>query len=429
MPLFKNNKIRAWCMYDWANSAYVTTVAVAVLPAYFASRVVPPEGAAIFGTTIPAQALWGYMMSATAVVMLLTGPLLGAIADHTGRHRSFLAFAALAGSFFSGLLVFSGPGRVAWTMALFFLAHTAFLAGNVFYDSFLPHIAPGRMDDVSGRGFAYGYLGGGLQFALALGLVAGHEALGLSQDLAARLAMLMAALWWGGFALIPVLGLPARTPGGADQSAGGMLRAGLTRLREAPRQAKKSRGLLLFLLAFLCYNDGIQTTIAMATIYGTAELRLSTTVLMLTLLIIQFVAAPGSWIFGRLAGRFGPKAALLIALGIWTGLVLAASRIDSATDYLLLGVGVGSVLGGSQALSRSIFARLIPAGASAEFFGWFSIFNRLSSVAGPFLFGLLTQTTGSGRVAVFALAGFFIAGMGLLRFVPLPRESAEAPGA
>jgi UMF1 family MFS transporter len=422
----------AWCMYDWANSAYVTTVATAVLPAYFAAAVVPAGGVSVFGVAFTAPALWGYLMSAIALAVFLLAPPLGAVADHTASKKPLLAACALGGAAAAALLWFSGPGRVGFTMLLFGLAHTAFLAGNVFYDAFLPHVAPAhRLDRVSGKGYAYGYLGGGLQFALALGLVAGHARLGLAEGAAARLAMVSAALWWGGFTLVTLRGLhePAAPPlPGAPRGlalVGACARLGFAQVAATGRRVRENRRLLLFLAAFLFYNDGIQTTIAMATIYGKAELHLATPTLMLTLLLIQFVAIPGSLAFGRLAEAASAKTALAVSLAGWTAIVVAAAFMSTATHYLLLGVAVGCVLGGSQALSRSLYARLIPQSAPAEFFGYFSVVNKLSAVVGPFLFALITQLTGSSRLAIPALALFFAAGGLLLSRVPIPPDARE----
>ena len=422
----------AWCMYDWANSAYVTTVATAVLPAYFAAAVVPAGGLTAFGLAFTAPALWGYLMSAIALAVFLLAPPLGAVADHTASKKPLLAACALGGALAAALLWFSGPGRIALTMLLFGLAHTAFLAGNVFYDAFLPHVAPAhRLDRVSGKGYAYGYLGGGLQFALALGLVAGHARLGLSEGEAARLAMASAALWWGGFTLLTLRGLhePAAPPLPGNPRGLALVlacaRLGFAQVAATRPRARANRTLLLFLAAFLLYNDGIQTTIAMATIYGKAELHLGTSVLMLTLLLIQFVAFPASLAFGRLAEATSAKTALAVSLAGWTAIVAAAAFLSTATHYLLLGVAVGCVLGGSQALSRSLYARLIPPGAPAEFFGYFSVVNKLSAVAGPFLFALITQLTGSSRLAIPALALFFVAGGALLARVRVPPDARE----
>jgi len=411
-------QVRAWCFYDWANSAYVTTVAVAVLPAYFAGAVVPREGAPLFGAHVSAASLWGYLVSLCALAVFLLAPVLGAAADHTGYRKRFLAGFCLAGSAASVLLLTTGPGLILWTMALFFVAQVGFVGGNVFYDAFLPHVAePADLDRVSGRGFAYGYLGGGLQFALSLGLIAGHEVLGLSTDLAARLAMAFAGLWWGGFALITLRGLSEAPgeplPGGqrGPAAAWAMLRLGRERLRGVWTRARAVPGLTPFMLAFLFYNDGVQTVISMATIYGKTELGLSDTVLMLTLLIIQFVSIVGAELFSRLAGVMTTRRALMLAVFLWGGVAVYAYAMDSAAEYFALGGIVGLVMGGSQALSRSLYARLIPADRSAEFFGYYSVVSRLSAIAGPLVFAAVAQATGSARGGILWLVVFFAVGL------------------
>lgn len=422
-------RVHAWCLYDWANSAYVTTVAVAVLPAYFAAVVVPEAGVAVGGARLSAASLWGYLVSATALVVFVLAPPLGAVADHLGARRRFLAvFCTLGGLAATGLVAI-GPGAVWLAMGLFFLAQVGFVGGNVFYDSLLGHVAPpGRLDAVSGRGFAYGYVGGGLQFALALGLIAGHGTLGLDADLAARLAMASAGLWWLGFGLWAVRGMdePPGTAAGAEP-LGASLRQGVARMRGLWARARAVPGLVPFMLAFLFYNDGVQTTISMATIYGKTELGLSTTVLMLTLLMIQFVSVFGALAFSRLAGAVGTRAALMLSVALWAGVAVYAWRMQSATEYFILGGVVGLVMGGSQALSRSLYARLIPADRPAEFFGYFSVVNRLSAIAGPAVFAAVAQHTGSARGGILVLTAFFVLGLALLARVPAGREDAPKP--
>lgn len=427
-------RIHSWCLYDWANSAYVTTVAVAVLPAYFAAAVVPPEGVSVLGAVLPAASLWGYLVGATAIAVFLLAPLLGAIADHSGSRRRFLAAFCFMGSAASVMLLGVGPGLVWRTMLLFFIAQVGFVGGNVFYDALLPHVAPAHdLDRVSGRGFAYGYLGGGLQFALSLGLIAGHAHLGLNADQAARIAMASAGLWWGGFALIALRGMGEPVgqplPGGERGivAARSYLVLALRRLRRLPSRARAVPGLLPFLAAFLFYNDGVQTVISMATIYGKTELRLSTAVLMATLLVIQFVSIFGALAFSRLAGAVGTRRALMLAVLLWGGVTVYAHGMESATEYFILGGIVGLVMGGSQALSRSLFARLVPTDNSAEFFGYYSVTSRLSAIAGPIVFAAVAQATGSSRGAILWLVGFFAVGLALLFFVH--DAPAEAPDA
>lgn len=426
--------MRGWAMYDWANSAYVTTVAVAVLPAYFADVVVPPEGFTILGMRMQATSLWGYAVSLSSLFVFILAPLLGAIADYSSAKKRMLAFFCYLGSAAATLLLFAKANMVLYTLGLFVLAQIGFSGGNVFYDAFLPHVAPKKMlDRVSGIGFAYGYLGGGLQFAISLGLVAGHSWLGISQGLAARLAMAMAGLWWGGFALVTFFTLKetdARRPLPEDvrhlPGVRAYCAAGLRQVLTHTRLLRREKKLLVFLVAFFIYNDGIQTVIAMATIYGRQELKFSTTVLLLTLLLIQFVAIFGALGLSRMAGRFGARRTLMLALCVWTGIAVYGYYMRHPWEYFVLGAGVGLVLGGSQALSRSLYGSMIPKESSAEYYGYYSVVSKFSSIAGPFVFAVITQATGSSRDALLALVFFFIAGLALLRGLgklPDPQQS------
>lgn len=420
----QKRRITAWAMYDWANSAYATTVIVAILPAYFAAAVVPEGGwtPPWGGAPLRATTLWGYAMSLSAAFVFLLAPFLGAMADFSAAKKRMLMFCCFMGSICTLLLLFATPGQVMLTLGLFILAQMCFNGGNIFYDAFLPHIAPKhKRDAVSGKGFAFGYLGGGLQFSLALGLVAGHQFLGISQDLAARLALAMAGLWWGGFACITFFRLeedasPRALPANASSSSRiiGYAKMGFQRVLGHTAQLKHQRRLLLFLLAFLFYNDGIQTVINMATIYGKEELGFSTTTLMLTLLMIQFLAIFGALLLSRLAEKIGTRKALMLALLAWCGISIYGYFLEHPWEYFLLGAAVGLVLGGSQSLGRSLYANMIPKEASAEYFGYYSVISKFSSIGGPLVFAFITQMTGSSRNALLSLIVFFIIGLLLL---------------
>lgn len=425
--LEKNDRrtIFGWCMYDWANSAFATTVLAALLPAYFAGEVVGPEGVVIGGTLYSATTLWGFVVSLAAFLIFITAPVLGAISDFSAAKKKFLVTFAYGGSLFTILLFFCRSGDVILTLFIFLFAQIGFIAGNVYYDAFLPQIATeDKIDWVSGKGFSYGYLGGGLQFAIALGLVAGHEQLGLSQPMAARIGMALAGFWWAGFTLFTVKYLKEapRTQSLPDSYLGkpallAYLAVGFSRLLKTIRRVSRFRHLLIFLFSFMLYNDGIQTVINMATIYGKEELKLTTTTLMLTLLIIQAIAILGALAFSRIAGLIGAKRAVMITLALWSGIVIYAYFIQSAAEYYTLGIVVGIVLGGSQALSRSLYGSMIPEEASAEFFGFYSVFSKFSAIWGPMAFAIIRQVTGSSRLSIVSLIIFFIAGLILLSFV------------
>jgi len=412
-------------MYDWANSAFATTVLAALLPAYFAGEVVGPDGVMIGGTVYSAVTLWGFVVALAAFLIFLVAPVLGAISDFSATKKKFLLSFAYGGSLFTILLFFCQSGDVFKTLLIFLFALIGFIAGNVFYDAFLPQITTeDKIDWVSGKGFSYGYLGGGIQFAIALGLVAGHQQLGISQQMAARIALAMAGVWWAGFTLFTLKYLREAPSSETMPEAyrdkpmiAAYVAVGFSRLIKTTRKVGRFRHILLFLIAFMLYNDGIQTVINMATIYGKDELGLKTTTLMLTLLVIQSIAIVGALAFSRLAEFIGTKRAVMITLVIWSGIVIYAYFIQSAVEYFILGICVGIVLGGSQALSRSLYGSMIPEEASAEFYAFYSIFSKFSAIWGPMAFAIIRQVAGTSRLSIVSLIVFFIAGLILLAFV------------
>ena len=429
--------IFGWCMYDWANSAYVTTVYVGVLPAYFASVVVGTEGLRIGGIETSTSVVWAFVVALSSFIAFLSAPVLGAISDFSAAKKRFLLAFAYAGSLFTMLLYLCGTGDVYLTLFLFLIAQLGFIGANVFYDSFIIDVAsPGKMDWISGKGYSYGYVGGGLQFAFALALIAGHDFAGISEESAARIAILTAGLWWAGFTLFTVKYLretaPAVKQSGAFRSFGerkpGLaeyVSIGMSRTIRTTRRIRQFRHLAVFLLAFMLYNDGIDTVIAMSSIYGTEELKISKTALMVTLLVIQIIATVGALLFGRLAMKIGAKKAIMVALVLWSGVVIYAYFIRSAAQFFGLGVVVGIVLGGSQALSRSFYGSMVPEGSSAEFFGFYTVFSKFSAIWGPTTFGLVRQWLGSSRLAIISLIFFFVVGLILMAFVDV-RKAREA---
>ncbi|MFC1607819.1 MFS transporter [Candidatus Latescibacterota bacterium] len=430
-------QIFGWAMYDWANSAYVTTVSVAVLPIYFADVIVGKNGFELFGTLYDSKTLWGFMMSFSAMWMFWLAPILGAISDFSSSKKKFLMFFCYTGSFFAFLLSFCGSGDVMRAMVFFVIAQIGFVGGNVFYDAFLPCIADDKnIDRVSAKGFAYGYIGGGIQFTFALVLVAGHSIIGISEQTAAQIAIAMAALWWAGFSLVTFRILKESKaherlpesyrslPKTLAYAKIGIVRTVITALK-----VRRFKHLLLFLIAFMIYNDGIQTVIFMSTIYGKEELGLPSWVLMVTLLIIQFVAFFGALLLGWVAGKTSAKKALMITLAAWTGVVTYAYFMTSAGEFFILGVIVGLAMGGSQALSRSLYGSMIPENASAEFFGFYSIFNKMSAIWGPAVFAIINHMSGSARNSIVSLSVFFVLGIVLLALVDVEkaRHAKESP--
>jgi len=437
IPKDDPKNIFGWCMYDWANSAYATTVYVGVLPAYFASVVVGPEGLRIGGIETSASAVWAFAVALSSFIAFLSAPVLGAISDFSAAKKRFLLAFAYEGSLFTMLLYFCGRGDVYLTLFLFLIAQLGFIGANVFYDSFIIDVAsPGKMDWISGKGYSYGYVGGGLQFAFALALIAGHDFAGISEESAARIAILTAGLWWAGFTLFTVKYLretaPAVKQSGAFRSFGerkpGLaeyVSIGMSRTIRTTRRIRQFRHLAVFLLAFMLYNDGIDTVIAMSSIYGTEELKLSKAVLLITLLAIQIIATFGALLFSRLAMKIGAKKAIMVGLALWSGVVVYAFFIQTAAQFFGLGIVVGIVLGGSQALSRSFYGSMVPEEASAEFFGFYTVFSKFSAIWGPATFGLVRQWLGSSRLAIISLIFFFVAGLILMAFVDV-RKAREA---
>jgi MFS transporter, UMF1 family len=424
----KNNSktIFGWCMYDWANSAYSTTVAAGLLPVYFATVVVGSDGFTIGGTTFSATTLWGIIVGMAALTTFLVTPVLGAIADFANAKKRFLLLFAYTGSLFTLFLYFSKEGDVLSTLIIFFITQVCFIGANVFYDAFLPHICTNKeMDMISSKGFSYGYIGGGLQFALTLALVAGHNIIGISQPLAVRIGILGAGLWWAGFTiftaknLIEARGTSSRSEHQRDLGLPpfAYARVGFSRLIETTKHVRRFRHLVLFLIAYMLYNDAIQTVLDMATIYGAEELKLSATPLLVTLLIIQVVAAIGAFIFGRFAALVGTKRAVMTTLALWSLIVVYGYFITTTYQFFAAGVMVGIVMGGSQALSRSFYGSMIPKEASAEFYGFYTVFSKFSAIWGPFVFAFIRQTTGSARNSILSLVVFFIVGLVLLYFV------------
>jgi len=414
-----------WCMYDWANSAFATVILSAVLPVYFVA-LVPEEGARVsfwgFSRNLPATALWGYAVSASMLAVAVTSPYLGSIADRLSLHRKFLFAYCLIGALATSFLFFATPGRYILATLLFVIANIGFAGGNVFYNAFLPKLAANHeLDRLSSRGFAYGYVGGGLALLLVFGLILGHSYLGFTdKGAASRTGFLITGIWWLLFSIPAYIHL--QTPAGPIMPD--RFHHGIRGYFRIFAEIKKFPALLLFLVAFLFYNDGIQTIIVVAAIFAREELGLSQTTILSCFLMIQFVAMPGTLLFGRLAEKSGAKKALYLALFLFILVTIYAYFMSKAWEFWMLGFVIAIILGGSQAVSRSFFSSLIPEGKHAEFFGFYAISAKFASVFGPFVFALIVDITGSARLSILALSFFFITGMILLSLVREPEQAA-----
>ena len=429
----KERNIFAWCMYDWANSAFATTVIAGILPIYFATVIVPSDGWTLkcLGVSIATNAatLWAFLSGITALFVFITMPTLGAIADYSGTKKKFLMVFCYGGSLFAALRYFCSSGDVWMTMIFFFLANACFTGANIFYDAFLPHIvSESEIDLVSGKGYAYGYLGGGLQFLICLALIILHEKIGMSKTHAVRICLLFSGMWWAGFSSITFIGLCEREVNLITQKNKKKfllwfcLLKGISQTWNTVSSVKKQRNQVLFLMAFMFYNDGINTVIRMAAIFGKDELGIRDEILLGTLLLVQFVGIGGALLFSHAAQKFGAKKVLVFVLFLWSCILCYAYIIVSSLDFLILGMAVGLVLGGSQSISRSIYGAMIPKHASAEYFSFYSIFEKFSAIWGPFVFGIVRQVTGTSRLSILSLIGFFITGIVLLCYVDVKRD-------
>ncbi|MET7656859.1 MULTISPECIES: MFS transporter [unclassified Streptomyces] len=426
---------RGWYFYDWACSVYSTSVLTVFLGPYLTSvaKRAADAGGYVHPLGIPVRAgsFFAYSVSLSVVVAVLVMPLVGAAADRSGRKKPLLGAAAYVGAAATTGMFFLGGDRYLLGGALLIVANAAQSVAMMLYNSYLPQIAPPEeRDAVSSRGWAFGYAAGSLVLVVNLVLYLAHDSFGVSESMAVRICLASAGLWWGGFTLVPLLRLrdrrpttpreaPARTAGTAP---------GLRQLVATVRDMRRHPLTLAFLLAYLIYNDGIQTVISQASVYGSEELGLSQSTLIGAVLLVQVLAVAGALGMGRLARTYGAKRTILGSLAAWT-LTLGAGYFLPAgapIGFFLLAAAIGLVLGGSQALSRSLFSHLVPPGKEAEYFSAYEMSDRGMSWLGPLLFGITYQLTGSYRDAIISLVVFFVAGFLLLARVPVRQAIGDA---
>ncbi len=432
--LVRNDRktIFGWAMYDWANSAFATMLGAVVAP-FFADVIVPEGG----WNGWSAETIWAAVVSIGSTVLFVMMPVLGAIADFNSARRRFLRNCALGGGLMVVILPFVPDGSVPWFLVVAISAHIGFVAANVFYDAFLPGLTTDdTIDRVSSKGFAYGYIGGGLYLILALGLLllSGDEGpTGLTISGAARVAIFGAGVWWMGFTLYALRHLPEAGESTPIPSAYRDMRPwraytaiGFGRTLATAKKLIGFPQLLLFVAAFIFYNDGIMTIINISGSYASETLELDIAQVSIAFLIVQFVAFGGALFFGRLADRIGAKHAILWSLVIWSLIAVAAYFLPTGEvlPFYSMAVAVGLVLGGVQALSRSLYASMIPEHASAELFGFYSVFSKFSAIWGPLVFSIVSHRTGSGRPAILSIVLFFIIGGMLLKRVNVAEARA-----
>ena len=403
-------ELRAWAMYDWANSAFMATIVTAVFPIYFSSVAAADLD--------PATASFRFAVTTTVALAFVAvlAPVLGAAADYAGIKKKMLAACVGLGVVATGCMFFIQRGDWVLAALLFAFANIGVTSSLVFADSLLPHVArPDELDRVSTAGYALGYLGGGLLLLVNLAWIQRPELFGLSgAELASRLSFVSVAVWWAGFSipLFRKVPEPARTLEADERAGESAIRASLVRLGETLRELRGYRQASVMLLAFLIYNDGIGTIIRMATTFGT-EIGLEQGDLITAVVLVQFVGVPFAFVFGQLAARIGAKRAIFLSLAVYTVISGLAYGMTTATGFYVLALLVGMVQGGSQALSRSLFASMVPRHKSAEFFGFFGVFEKFAGIAGPGVFAVMILLTGSSRGAILSIITFFVVG-GLL---------------
>jgi UMF1 family MFS transporter len=397
-----------WAMYDWANSAFATTVMAGFFPVFFKHY---------WNADVPVTESTfrlGLANSMASVLIVLTAPLLGAIGDYLGRRKRMLMGFAFLGLLMTAGLCLVSEGEWQLAATVYVLAVFGFSGSNIFYDSLLPFVSSrDDLDRTSALGFSLGYLGGGLLLGLNVLMTLKPQWFGLADaTLAVRLSFVIVALWWLVFSL-PLLVLvpePENHPHGVTL---GVLGIGFRRIGDTLLKIRRLRPVWLFMVAYWLYIDGVGTIVRMAVDYG-LSLGFEQKILILALLITQFTGFPAALLFGWIGSRFGPRAGIFLALLIYTVVTLYGAMMDSVEDFYLLAFAIGLAQGGIQALSRSLYARMIPKGHTAEFFGFYNLLGKFAAILGPLMIGLVGAVTGSPRAGILSLLILFVAGAMLL---------------
>ncbi|WP_326823189.1 MFS transporter [Streptosporangium sp. NBC_01756] len=433
-PKARRREQRGWYFYDWANSAFPTTVLTVFLGPYLTTIA---ETAAqgrpyvdVFSFDVRPSAYYSFVVGVAAILQIILMPIAGALADHTGRKRELMGLFAYLGAGATMCFWFVSDGRYLLGGVLFVIANLGFAAAFVIYNSFLPEIStPDERDRISAQGWGFGYLGGGLLLAVNLALFLGHESLGVSEGESVRIALSSAGLWWAGFTIIPLLRLRNRqTFASGAENAAQAVAGSFRQLGRTIRELRRYPLTLGFLIAYLIYNDGVQTVISFSATYADKELGLSQTVRIAAILMVQFVAFGGALLLGRMAASYGAKRVVMGALVGWTAVVGVAYFLPkgSALPFFALGFAIAIVMGGTQALSRSLYSHVIPAGKEAEYYSLYEISDKGSTFLGSFTLGLALQLTDSYRLGIISLVIFFVLGFVLLAAINLPKAIRAA---
>src|SRR3954454_3152544 len=420
---------RGWYFYDWACSVYSTSVLTVFLGPYLTTVAKSAADADGYvhplGVPVRAGSFFAYSVSLSVILAVVVMPLVGSAADRTGRKKPLLGAAAYVGAAATTGMFFLDGDRYLLGGVLLVVANAAQSVASMLYNSYLPQIAPPEeRDAVSSRGWAFGYAAGSLVLIADLVLYLAHDSFGVSETAAVRICLASAGLWWGAFTVVPLRRRRARRSGGPKEAS----TPGLRQLAATVRDMRRHPLTLAFLLAYLVYNDGIQTVISQASVYGSEELGLGQSTLIGAVLLVQVLAVAGALGMGRLARTSGAKRTILGSLVAWTVTLGAGYFLPAGAPvwFFVLAAGIGLVLGGSQALSRSLFSHLVPPGKEAEYFSAYELSDRGMSWLGPLLFGLTYQFTGSYRDAIISLVAFFVIGFALLARVPVRQAILEA---
>ncbi|GAA4313178.1 MFS transporter [Mucilaginibacter gynuensis] len=416
----KNDKktIRAWAMFDWANSAYNLVITSTIFPAYYATITANGNNDKVkfFGGTFVNTALSDYALAAAYLVIALLLPILTSIADYRGNKKAFMQFFTLIGAISCGLLFFFDANHLELGVICFATAAIGYCGGFVFYNSYLPEIATLDMQDkVSAKGFTFGYIGSVLLQLICFAFVLSPKTFGITGQTAAQLSFLLVGLWWIGFAQIPFKVLPKGSPNVQVHNYN-IIEGGFIELAKVFKKVKGMPLLKRFLPAFFFYSMGVQTVMLVATSFGAKELKLDKTQLITIILIIQLVAIVGANLMSRLSAKYGNVKVLITVVFFWVIACVLAYFIQTAMQFYTLAILVGLVMGGIQSLSRSTYSKYLPQNITdtASFFSFYDVTEKLAIVGGLFSFGFIEELSGSMRNSVLTLSGFFFLGLILL---------------
>lgn len=432
MPEYSRKEQRGWFFYDWANSAFYTTVVTLFLGPYLtalARNAADAQGFVYpFGLKVAALSVWPYLVSLSVFVQIFVLPLAGAIADYGHRKREMLGALAFTGAAATVAMYLLEGSNYLLGCVLFLIANSAFGASIVVYNSFLPEIAgPDERDSISSKGFALGYVGGGVLLVANILLYQKAASLGLAESTAVRISLASAGLWWALFTLVPMATLQNRRPQKQLAHGVGYLEAAVKQLGQSFKEIGKLPQTLRFLIAYLVYNDAIQTILTLAAQFGQEELKLPVEALTVAILIAQFVGIAGAMFFNWVASKVGNKNTVMVTLVIYCFvLIYAYAGVSTQGEFYFMSGAVGAVMGGSQALSRSIFSFMIPKGHEAEYYSIYEISDKGTSWMGPLFFGLALQFTGSYRISILSLIVFFFVGLAILATVNVRKAAIEA---